>query len=315
FRETGAAMEKLSLGGPLDFISPYRLARLMDAQPEEKIVIHVHNFKDARIAGIAKRLCKRKDIRLVCTRHLVRNGKRGAIWKRIYEAIDRLIFVSDVARRNFLSTNPPVVKDRICVVHNSIVIPKTYAGYMPAAREDKEPPVILYCGRIDPEKGIELLMEALGELRQRDWKLRIVGTGNPVYTASLRRRAEQAGISDRIEWAGFRENVYEEIRKADICVAPSIVKESFGLNIIEFMSQGRPTVTTDNGAQPEIITDGYDGMLVPPADPQAIARTLELLMKDDVLRSKIGRNAAATFSNRFSYDRFFTRILNIYKEL
>ena len=80
------------------------------------------------------------------------------------------------------------------------------------------------------------------------------------------------------------------------------------------MSQGRPVVTTSNGAQPEIITDGFDGLLVAPDDPVALAGSLRRLIESPALRNDIGHHAADTFRERFTYPIFFSKIMKVYKE-
>ncbi|MDE5875845.1 MAG: glycosyltransferase family 4 protein, partial [Muribaculaceae bacterium] len=301
FSHLPVEMVKIPLGGFLDFSSPGKLARLIMSYPEERVIIHVHNFKDAEIVARAKKIIgHREEVRLICTRHLVKRGKRSVRWKFILNAIDRLIFVSDLAKREFLSSNPPIDPIKIGIIHNSIVIPGKFATPVPAPsdREIK----LLFTGRLSPEKGIDTLIKALPLLSDIPIRLRIAGTGSKEYQESLLKLAADLGVTEKIDWIGFIPDVYEEVRKADICVAPSRARESFGLTVIEAMSQGRPIVTTDNGAQPEIITDGKDGLLIRPEDENLLAEAIRKLSADPDLRREMGRNAFNTFSARFSYD-------------
>ncbi len=320
FKEAGTSVKKMPLGGIADFMSPLRLAQLAKERKGEPLVIHTHTFKDAELVARAKHLLgKDNNIRLVCTRHLVKRGKKSLRWKFIYANIDSLIFVSDLSKDAFLSTNPPIAKDKITVVPNSVIIPQEYREVAPSSLSyspldhTSRPLKLLFTGRISPEKGIETLFEALTLLSDIPLLLQIAGTGQPEYIAQLQQLAADSHISDHIDWLGFKTDIYREIAKADICVAPSVAVESFGLTIIEFMSQGKPLITTSNGAQKEIVTAGVDGLLVPPGDAQALADAIRLLSENGELRKKMGETARHTFYSRFSYNIFFNRILEIYK--
>lgn len=313
FLEAGVPVSRMPLGGPFDVITPWKLARLVMEAPEERVVVHVHNFKDAELVARAKFLLGKRHaakIWLVCTRHLVKRGKRSLRWKGIYKVIDRLIFISDLTRREFLSSAPPVDESRIVTVPNSVIVPQEYSVPTPPPECDELN--ILYTGRVAEEKGVDVLIKAAAKLSDMPLRLTIAGTGRPEYIAELKRLAAESGVAARIEWKGFVDDVFAEIRQADICVAPSVWREPFGLTILEFMSQGRPVVTTSNGAQPEIIADGGDGLLVPPGDDGALAQAIRRLAENPDLRKRIGEGACRTFSERFTYDQFYRRVMEAY---
>ncbi|MDE6577224.1 MAG: glycosyltransferase family 4 protein [Muribaculaceae bacterium] len=311
FSHLPGKIKKMPLGGIFDMVSPVKLASLIKSFPEERVVVHVHNFKDAEIVARAKYLVgNKKKVHLVVTRHLVRRGKKSLRWKFIYAGIDRLLFVSQLAKNEFLSTQPLIASEKIRVVHNSIIFPEKYSEPVPVA--EHEILNILYAGRVASEKGLDVLIRAMGQLKNLPVRLTVTGTGEKEYLTQLWKLSEEVGVSDRITWTGFAKDVYKEIRDGDICVAPSIAKESFGLTIIEFMSQGRPVITTSNGAQTEIITDGEDGILVEAGNVEALADAIRKLAEDSDLRHRIGEKGAETFRKRFSYDVFFKKIMEEY---
>lgn len=309
FSHLPVEMVKMPLGGFFDISSPRALARLIESYPEDRVVVHVHNFKDAEIAARAKRLLpKGKRMWLVCTRHLIKPGKRSLRWKWIYKAIDRIIFISQLALDEFLSSDPPIDRDKISIVHNSVIIPPS----PPSVPDEHDGINILFTGRIAPEKGVDILIRSLAYLSDLPLRLRITGTGNEEYITYLKRLAHESGVEERIEWHGFVPDVFKEIAEADICVAPSTWREPFGLTIIEFMSQSRPVISTNNGAQSEIITDGKDGLLIPAGDAEALSKAIRRLSEDAALRKRIGEQALNTFHARFSYDIFFHKIHSLY---
>lgn len=314
FQISGIEMKKMPLGGILDFVSPFKLARLIRSLEEKEVIIHVHNFKDAEIVARAKPLIgNSKIVKLVVTRHLVVRGKRSARWKSIFNAIDRLIFVSELAKREFLSTNPPIDGGKLAVVHNSITIPGQYENAQPSGLQT--PVILLYIGRISPEKGIDVLIKAMAGLKDLPLKLIIAGAGPKEYTDRLYRLAEENGVREKIEWRGFVEDRFKIIRESDICVVPSTTRESFGLTVIEGMSQARPVITTDNGAQPEIIRDGTTGILIRPGEPELLSTAIRKLATDPDLCLRIGEEAMKSFKERFSYPVFYRKIKNNYISL
>ncbi|MDE6443985.1 MAG: glycosyltransferase family 4 protein [Muribaculaceae bacterium] len=306
FSRIPVRLEKMPLGGVFDFVSPWKLARLIESYPEDRVVVHVHNFKDAEIVAKAKKLVKNKRIWHVCTRHLVKRGKDSLRWRWIYNSIDRLIFVSQLAKKEFLLGRPGIEEGKISVIPNSIIVPKGYEN--PVKRNKTDDFTILYTGRLSPEKGIDTLLHAFHHISDKSIKLRIVGTGDRKYEEELRELADSLGERDRIEWKGFVPDIFHELSEADLCVFPSTWREPFGLTIIEAMSQGKAVISTDNGAQPEIITDGKDGLLVEAGNEKALADAISRLAENHEVRAEFGENAYGTFNTRFSYDVFFRKI-------
>ena len=172
----------------------------------------------------------------------------------------------------------------------------------------------MWHGRINPEKGLDTLIEALGSLTSRQWQLKLAGTGQARDVSPLVRRIRELDMADRVEWLGYVNDVPAEIREQNVFVGvlPSRVPEAFGLALLDYMSCGVPVITTDNGAQSEIITDGVDGMLFAPDDSEAMARALGRMIDDRAGRDRMAREALHTAATRFSYNRFFEAITRAY---
>ncbi len=301
FIDAGLPVITMPLKGAIDLISPFKLAQILRRQPDT--IIHVHNFKDATVAARARRLSGNKNVRIIMTRHLVKPAKRSAI----YKDLDAMIFVSQLALDEFMSTAPNIAQKKLHVVHNSIkYTPTTYKS-----QEKKEALTLMFHGRISPEKGIDSLIQAIALLDKTTIKLMIAGTGKDEYIAELRHLAETLGVNDQIQWLGHIDDIHSAIEKADIGICPSRWREPFGLAVIEYMAHGKPVITTDNGAQREYIISGKDGILVTPDSPKAIAEAIQSL--DDIsVRDKIGTEASKTFLARLSYPNFFKKIYSIY---
>lgn len=281
-------------------------------------VVHTHNFKDARKAAFARILAHR-HWRLVVTRHLIRQAKTSWIDSWLYGRIDRLIFVSTLAKNTFLSSGPKISDSKICVVRNSIC---------PVTNNDCEdmhkdgftdlrkqlPPgtcILMYHGRIAEEKGLITLVQAMGKLRTLPLHLFMIGTGNKEFNEILQSEIDKSGIRARITMLGFKQNVMPYVMQSDIGILPSIVREACPLSCMEYMSAGKCVVTTNNGGQAEYITHHRDGMLVSPGDADALADAITYAIEN---RHALGAMARQTFDNELSYNNFYKQITNIYGE-
>lgn len=281
-----------------------RLAREL-AQTRGEVVAHVHNFVDARFVAAARRCLpapERGRVRIVCTRHLARPGRRSAV----YGEIDALIFVSEAARRVFLAGKAQIDEAKIRVVPNSII------ALEPALRPAHDGAMrLLFAGRLADEKGVGTLLRA-SALLKGEWRLRICGTGADKSVAEYKRLAAELGLAERVEWPGHVSDVYAELRGADILVAPSEVPEAFGLSALEAMSQGVAVVASDIGALPELVAEGECGLLVPVSDPEALAAALGRLVADPALCRAMGERGRRAYLEAHTYDAFYRRITAIY---
>lgn len=315
FAYEGFPVASMRLGGVLDIFSPVHIARMVRRfDTPGPVNIHVHNFKDAALALRVKRLCADREVRVVCTRHLVKPGK--ATQQALYDSLDALVFVSRRALDEFAkgAKVPPTA----CVIHNATDYRSvTDEAHSPTSVSAPNPSAdhpcnILYIGRLAEEKGIDTLIEA-AEMLTGNWHLRICGQGPGKVVMPLLRRCNAKHLEGKIEWPGHVRDLSAEFTHADIGVVPTRAPEAFGLAIVEMMQHGLAVVTTNNGAQPEIITDNVDGLLVQPDSPRQLAEALQRLIDDRAQCRRMGDAARATVANRFAYPDFFKRILALYR--
>ena len=312
FRSLGVPIHVMSLGGALDFGSALKMSRVL--KYSTAIDIHVHNFKEAFTAAYARRLSGRKDIRLVMCRNLTRKGKNSWLYRWLYSQIDCIVFDSQLAMDTFLSTNPTIDRSKLKAIFNGVVLPDNIVPV--DVRAEYNIPsgelVVMYHGRLDPEKGLDVLIEAAALIREKPFRLVLVGRGSDEYTAHLKELIATKGLQGKVVFTGFVSNVLSLVASADIGVLASIVPEGCSLSAQEHMAQGHPIVATNNGGQREYIVDGSNGLLVPPADAPALAQAIGRLIDDDDLRQRMGRKAKADFDDHLSYEHFYSRIKEIY---
>lgn len=312
FASEGISIVHAPLRGVFDLGSALKLARLLRSVPAGDCVIHVHRYRDAFTAIIAKRLSKRRNVRIVASRHAVRKGRDSLLFRNLYAKIDAHIFVSDMAYERFCRSwsgrRIPLPRNTVFILHNSLNI--SDAGPLP--EPEKGPVTALYHGPIATGKGLETLIDAMSILRDIKLRLIIAGTGSPDLRDSLRRRAMTRGVMELIDWNTSCDNPVPLIAKSHFGVVPSVEREAFGMGSLRFMAYGRPQVTTLNGAQAEYLRDGKSALLVAPADAGALAEAMRELASDAGVRRTLGANAWSEFSRFLSWDAFTRNLDNIY---
>ena len=184
-------------------------------------------------------------------------------------------------------------------------------------REDTcqdDPIRILFIGFVRPEKGLEYLIEALPKLKcGRPWLLTIVGSSaqHEQYRARLDERIQELGITSQIQWQGHVSHglaLWEYLRSHDVFVLPSL-SEGTPRVLVEARANSLPVIATDVGGIPTSVINGFDGLLVPPKDPDAIARALDKVMTQDDLRRTLIRGGQQS-ARRLTIGCFVETVLN-----
>jgi glycosyltransferase involved in cell wall biosynthesis len=152
-------------------------------------------------------------------------------------------------------------------------------------------PLILYVGRISPEKRVNIVLDALVQLRHPAHL--VVGGGGPALP-ELEERASSLGIGRRVTFLGrvADEDLIPLYRLADVFVMPSVA-ELQSVAALEALAVGLPVVAADAGALPELVHDGENGFLFTPDDSAALAERLARLVSDADLRGRMSENALA----------------------
>jgi glycosyltransferase involved in cell wall biosynthesis len=165
-------------------------------------------------------------------------------------------------------------------------------------------PVVGLFGRLSSWKGQHVLIRALGELPTVQAVL--VGSamfGQEAYEAELRQLAESRGVSGRVRFTGFQDDVAAIMAGVDVVVHTSIHPEPFGRVVVEGMLAGRPVVATNGGGVNEIIVDGETGLLVPPNEPMALAGAISRLLADSDFAACIAATGRASAAERFGINQ------------
>ncbi|MFI5413486.1 MAG: glycosyltransferase family 4 protein, partial [Candidatus Lutacidiplasmatales archaeon] len=205
-----------------------------------------------------------------------------------------------------------VEPDRIALISDGIDLSE-FAG-MPARIERRDPPTLLFVGRLYPEqKGLDPLLRAFARIpADLGLRLRLVGEdwGGARVVARL---AEELGVRDRVTLTGPlpRTELLGEYARADLFVLPSLF-EPYGIVLMEAMAAGLPIVASRVGGIPEVVAEGENALLCAPNDPAALADALERLVRDRALRERFAR-AGRKRVERFSWTRVIPQWVGLFE--
>ena len=175
-------------------------------------------------------------------------------------------------------------------------------------------PVIGTVARLTPEKGLDTLLDAFHHLRLVVPVARLLVVGDGPLKGELVRRAYALGEQDQIVFTGTVPDTAGPLSVMDLFVLPSSA-EAFGLAIVEAMAMSRPVVASRVGGIPAVVEDGVTGLLVPPRDPEALARALQALLADPERRRAMGRAGRVRCDRLFTMDRVAREVETVYTEV
>ena len=315
YRRLEIPISILPLKGVTDIDSPVRFARLLR---KGQNIIHVHSFRDAFMAVMARRISENRDTRVVVSVHGVYKPKKNYMYTKLYKSIDCFVFSSEMARDSFLGKAKKSYADRTVVLRDS-VCDSLIGTKVPELRRElnlqSHQALIMYHGKLAAEKGLDTLLSALTHVDKSRYHLAIIGDGQPKYKAKIKGYIVANGLVHNVSLLGFRDNILEYLRQADFGVLPSIQPEALGISNLEYMMAGKAHICSNNGAQPEYVNDGVNGLLVPPGDEQSLTDAINRLINDTATRSRLGTQAQKDFEQSLDYPAFYKKMTDLYRDL
>jgi phosphatidylinositol alpha-mannosyltransferase len=286
-------------------LSPSAIVRIRRLLKQERFdVIHVHEPMTPAtcVASLVWARCP-----IVATHHAA--GDLGWLalgqhmWGFLMDRIDYRIAVSEQARDSAARWFP----GHYDIIPNGVQIPATADATNRADR-------IVFIGRHDPRKGLEVLLQAWPEIHRRTGaRLRIIGA-DPLAVGLLlaRHRIPQ----DAIDILGFvdEDELTREVEAAQMLVAPSLGQESFGMVLTRAFACATPVVASDIPGYAAVMTPDT-GVLVPPGDIQALADAVSTLSADPERRRTLGEAARQVAIDRYSWDDIGRRLATVYEGL
>ncbi len=285
-------------------LSPRTVFRVRRALERERFdVLHLHEPMTPAICIAALALAQ---VPCVATFHA--HGALGwmkvgtPVWGFLADRLDHRIAVSPHSRDTAAAWLPGDYE----VLPNGVLIPPQADAH---GREHQ----IVFAGRQEPRKGLQVLLRAWPEISRRTGaRLRIVGA-DPLAVRLLMSRERIP--EDAIDVLGFlsQEELTRELLRAKVLVAPSLGGESFGMVLTRAFACATPVVASDIDGYREVMT-AEAGVSFPAGDDQALAAAVSGLLEDEARRAALGEGARRVAVERYSWDDIARRLVEIYEQ-
>ncbi|MBE0432952.1 glycosyltransferase family 4 protein [candidate division WOR-3 bacterium] len=304
--------------GPINFLLPLfylafgcrAIARL--TKHEKFDIVHVHwPFPHVLFGVLGKRFGQARlyssfygvEVRLL--------KKKMAVLRRPFSAL-----VNKSDRVTAISNH---TAEELCgIVRKPVEIIPFSAAADGRAGKTSDKHEILFVGRLVSRKGVRYLLEGF-HLIHKSVPHRLVIIGSGQQRGQLEAMAVELGIADRVVFTGMvsDEDLNRYYRSCSFLVLPAVYDEKgdtegLGVVLLEAMSCGKPVIASGVGGITDIVVDQRNGLLVPPADADALARAIMTLVKNDRLRREMGRAARKTVDEKFNWDKIVGDMLRLY---
>ena len=222
---------------------------------------------------------------------------------------DRVATVSE--RWTHILRGYGIPRSKLRVIPNAVALAPSLNGEPCALREqlgiERDTPLVLVVGRLSPEKGHAVFLDAVARLKADGSDFRAVFVGEGQERERLALQTRELGLEDRVVFAGYHADVAPFYGAADLVVLPSL-SENMPNVALEAMSFGKPVVATRVGGVPEVVVDEQTGRVVPSNDPNALAEGIGQVLRAPERARSLGRagrtRAVAEFSPQRRHERF-----------
>ncbi len=256
--------------------------------------------------------------------HIHSTGILGAErYSRLLHGCDRFIAISQYVRQNLIASG--FEGNKISVVYNAADVVSVPREDVNALKEryniNSHDKVIGFFGRVVKWKGQKEFLLAVSLLVQKFPGVKVLIIGDSAddidtsYIDYLKDFTNSSGLSDKVVFVGYQNNVHPFYEASDLIVHCSITPEPFGLVIVEAMSHKKPVIVSNLGTPPEIINNGVEGLIVDPFDTQSLASAMLEILSNDQKAEQMGNQAYLRVTSTFSPANQASGIEKVYNQL
>jgi len=313
--QAGCKVIPLELVGELNPIKDLRavlgLRRILRRVKPD--ILHIHSAKAGLVGRLAAASLRRP--RIVLTMHsFVFDERVGplkravAAWveRRLSGLTDRIIAVSR-ALRDELVSQMGLRAERITVISNGV-------AFREIRKSGGNGPRVGTVSRLAPQKGVDHFIRAAALVRKKLPSARFFIIGDGPLRKKLEALAGEVGVRESVEFLGFQPDALPIVATFDVFVLAS-TWETFGLTLVEALSQEVPVVAFRVGGVPEIVDGSTTGLLAEPGDVEDLAAKVCRLLEDGELAARIGRDGCNFVRSRFGSDRMVAETQSLYAGL
>jgi glycosyltransferase involved in cell wall biosynthesis len=288
-------------------------------------LIYTNHYNDIFFTSLLARL---KRLPLVCHLHVFPPRQFGIQCEVSLSAVTQFITVSQATRSAYLQAG--FAPQTLEVVYNGINLDRfNIQPDRPSTRQHLSIPpnafVVLYAGRLDPPKNIEMLLESFSRLNLPPDQARLLIAGSPVnhatptdaqaYVRSLHELSDRLHITPSIHWLGSRSDLPQIYRAADVTVLPSLLPDTFGLVLAESMACGTPALGLRYGGIPEVLSNGFESFQFTVNDTAGLTDRLRSLQNWRTQTPDLSQRCRTHTEQHFSSEQSIARIEQILKQV
>ena len=326
YGDRGWSISEYPINRFASFSAAWQVLRLAhDLRLRRPQVVHSYNFyanvfsvPAARMAGVPCVVASIRDMGVYLSPMQIR------VQRWVCGLADRIVVNANAIRGWLIEDG--YAAEKIHVIRNGARIPLFSPDLARSSvRAELDIPatakVVMMVSRINPQKGVEHLLEAVPEILARVPDAWFVIVGDVVlessaqeaaYTSFLSSRVRELGVGERVLFTGLRRDIPYLLAAADLSVLPSL-SEGLPNSVIEAMAAGLPVVATKVGGIPELIQQGRSGLLVPPGNRAALVESVTTVLSNPFLSKRIGEAARLRIQSGFSFEKMFQETIALYR--
>ena len=288
-------------------------------------IIHAHDWLVTFAARALKHIYTTP---LLATIHATEHGRNNGLhneeqcqindieWWLSYEAW-KIICCSKYMRKELqrVFLLPP---DKLAVIPNGIRLENELeeSASLPEKIYDPTAKLIFYVGRLVPEKGVQVMLDAAPAILKRFPHAHFVIAGTGPYAEHLKRRSREMGLDNKVAFAGYIDEATknELYRCASVSVFPSLY-EPFGIVALEAMAMGTPLIVSSCGGLDEIIDHGVEGLKIYPGDAGSLAEQVCRLLNDEEWAASLAEKAYQKAIQNYSWEKIASQTAEVYGQI